>query len=87
MQRSHEYSLLGVEARRGTLDEVGVGDDPGDDLDFLGSHSPAGDLVVVGVFRGVVLSTLGEQVHHVPFILQIVRLGSFMIAIPIFYAK
>merc|ERR1719318_1896474 len=67
---SHENCLLWVEARGWAPDVVRVCEDPGDDLDLLGPHPPAGDLVVVAVPSVVVLAALGQEVRHISFLLE-----------------
>merc|ERR1719315_781019 len=70
VQGSHEDCLLWVKTRRGTPDVVGIGQDPGNNLDFLGSHPPTGYLVIVAVPGVVVLGALGQEVGHIPFLLE-----------------
>ena len=59
--------LLGVELLLWMFDEVAVVQDPGNDLDLLAPHPPAGDLEVVG---SVALGALGQQVGDVSLVIK-----------------
>ena len=55
MQSSNKHGLLGIEFLFGVFDVVAVVQDPGNDLDLLTPHPPAGDLEII---RSVALGTL-----------------------------
>ena len=58
VESSDKDGLLGVQPLAGTSDVVTVSQHPGDDLDLLAPHPPAGDLEVPG---GVVVRALREE--------------------------
>jgi len=67
MEGSHKHGLLGVEFLLGMLDVVAVIQDPGDDLNLLAPHPPAGDLEVI---CSVALGTLRQQVGDMSLVIK-----------------
>ena len=67
MQSSNKDCLLGVEFLFGMFDVVAVVQDPGNDLDLLAPHPPAGDLEIVS---SVALGALGQQVGDVSLVIK-----------------
>ena len=67
MESSDKDRLLGVQPLAGTPDVVTVSQHPGDDLDLLAPHPPAGDLEVPG---GVVVRALGEEERNMLLVVK-----------------
>ena len=67
VESSHKDGLLGVQPLTGAPHVVTVSQDPGDDLNLLAPHPPAGDLEVPG---GVVVRALGEEERDVLLLIE-----------------
>ena len=67
VERSNKDGLLGVQPLTGTSDVVAVSQHPGDDLNLLAPHPPAGDLEVPG---GVVVRALGEEERNMLLVIE-----------------
>ena len=67
---AHKHSLLRVEARGGALDEIRIRNNPRNNLDFLGTHPPAGNLVIVRVPGRIILAALGQEVDQISLVLK-----------------
>jgi len=69
VQGSNEDSFLGIQPLGLTASIIGVGQHPGNDLNFLilCSHPPARDLVIIGVSGSEILIALGQEILNVSF--------------------
>ena len=67
VESSDKDSLLGVQPLTGTSDVVTVSQHPGDDLNLLAPHPPAGDLEVPG---SVVVRALREKERNMFLVIK-----------------
>jgi hypothetical protein len=61
MEPTNKHGAVGVKARGGTADGIGIGQSPGNDLHLLITNTTAGDLEVVLCSIHGVMSTVQEQ--------------------------